>query len=196
MATYSRTRSILDVDSLCPQRLLLRALHAAALFVATAGIAVVVGPPLLDWLPEVDRPREVIGYLLGAQASLAALTLAVALFALQGVSARRDADNRIYRRYVTRSWVLLLSFLSLCAVAASGAMLLAAPRVNDPTIVAGAAFVESLLLGAALTCANSPPGATGRVGEAAARGKRARRSRRRASVPRPTAAHCCGRRDR
>ena len=58
-----------------------------------------------------------LGALLGAQAAIAALTLAVMLFLLQGVSARRDVDDRVYAEYIRRSWVWPVFRYSIGAVA-------------------------------------------------------------------------------
>ena len=55
------------------------------------------------WLPEPKNTLSLLGPLLGAQAAVAALTLAVTVFVVQGVSNKGDADDRTYREYVRRS---------------------------------------------------------------------------------------------
>ena len=110
------------------------------------GLALLIVEPLLDWLPLINDPRPLIGALLGAQAAIAALTLAVTLFVLQGVSTRRDADNRMHSEYVRRSWVRPILWGSLVAVGFTGAMLLAAPKVPNPAFVAACALAENILM--------------------------------------------------
>ena len=56
-----------------------------------------------------------LGALLGAQAAIAALTLAVTLFVMQGVSTRRDVDDRVYAEYFRRSWVRPIFWCSMGA---------------------------------------------------------------------------------
>ena len=71
------------------------------------------------------RRSSLLGPLLGAQAAIAALTLAVTLFVMQGVSNRRDADDRIYRANTSRqSRVQLIFWGSIAAVGLTGAVLL------------------------------------------------------------------------
>ena len=62
--------------------------------------------------------------LLTAQAAIAALTLAVTLFLMQGVKARIDIDDRMYREYVRRSRVRYIFWGSLLAVGVTGVLLL------------------------------------------------------------------------
>ena len=85
-------------------------------------LALALGP--LPWLPETSDARPLILGFLAAQAAIAALTLAVALFVLQGVAARRDADDRFFQAYVRRSWVGWIFPLSLISVATTAAALL------------------------------------------------------------------------
>ena len=75
--------------------------------VVTGGISalLVFIVPQQSWLPEARESRVLLGSFLGAQAAIAALTLAVTLFVMQGISNRQDADDRIYREYVKRSKV-------------------------------------------------------------------------------------------
>ena len=111
------------------------------------------------WLPEPENTLSLLGPLLGAQAAVAALTLAVTVFVVQGVSNKGDADDRTYREYVRRSraeWVL---WGSLGAAAITGAVLLghrfisgtpavldAAQGLPNLTLVAVAALFGNLVL--------------------------------------------------
>ena len=120
-------------------------------------LALALGP--LRWLPETSDARPLILGFLAAQAAIAALTLAVALFVLQGVAARRDADDRFFQAYVRRSWVGWIFPLSLISVATTAAALLLGefgsaglPLPGDVrglpnlTLVAAAAFANNLVL--------------------------------------------------
>ena len=114
--------------------LLLGLMLVAAVF----AVVVLVTPPL-SWLPEANESETLLGIMLGAQAAIAALTLAVTLFVMQGVSNRRDADDRTYRAYVRRSRVQLIFWGSITAVGLTGAVLLveeltsAAAPMAEPT---------------------------------------------------------------
>ena len=77
-----------------------------------------------------------LGALLGAQAAVAALTLAVNLFLMQGVSARRDVDDRVYAEYIRRSWVKPVFGSSIVAVGFTGAILTVERVVVDAAAVA------------------------------------------------------------
>ena len=77
-----------------------------------------------------------LGALLGAQAAVAALTLAVMLFLMQGVSARRDVDDRIYAEYIRRSWVKPVFGSSVGSVVFAGAILTVERVVVDAAAVA------------------------------------------------------------
>ena len=74
------------------------------MIVVIAALVVVpfVTPPM-PYLPEPVDAGAILGTLLTAQAAIAALTLAVTLFMMQGVRARSDVDDRMYREYVRRS---------------------------------------------------------------------------------------------
>ena len=100
---------------------------------------------------------------MGAQAAVAALTLAVTLFVMQGVNNRRDIDERMYREYVRRSWVKGILRNSLLAVGLTGAVLLTEKLVSGTEtassimpglpyliLIAVAAFVINLVLAATL----------------------------------------------
>ena len=77
-----------------------------------------------------------LGALLGAQAAITALTLAVTLFLMQGVSARRDVDDRVYAEYIRRSWVWPMFCASIGAATFTGAVLTAERVVGDAGAVA------------------------------------------------------------
>ena len=110
-----------------------------ALAVLVALVVVPLKTSPLGWLPEAKASPSLLGPLLGAQAATAALTLAVTIFVLQGVSNRGDADDRMYREYVRRSWVQFVFWGSLIAVGITGVVLLGqrfisgAPAVLDAT---------------------------------------------------------------
>ena len=134
--------------------------------IATAFVVGLVVPavtPPISWLPETGEARALLGTLLTAQAAIAALTLAVTLFVMQGVSARRDADDRTYREYVRRSWVRQIFWSSLIAVGATGAVLLiegfvgaseavatAFPALRNLALLPPVAFLANLVLAAIL----------------------------------------------
>lgn len=77
----------------------------------------------LIWIPKITDPGALIGTLLTAQAAVAALTLAVTLFVMQVVGARRDIDDRTHREYVRRSCVRPIFWSSLTAVGVTGIVL-------------------------------------------------------------------------
>lgn len=117
-----------------------------------------VTPPLA-WLPEAGDNETFLGTLLTAQAAVAALTLAVTLFVMQGVSNKLDADDRMYREYFRRSRVRIIFWGSLTAVLVTGVILLvdlfvgevdAAPGIRNLVIIAAVAFLANLLLAGAL----------------------------------------------
>ena len=110
----------------------------------------------MNWLPPTDEAVALLGPLLGAQAAIAALTLAVTLFVMQGVSARRDIDDRMYQEYVRRSWVKPIFWGSVVAVGVTGLALLAeelgtgaplvgsSPGLRNLTLLAAIAFLVNL----------------------------------------------------
>ena len=77
-----------------------------------------------------------LGAMLGAQAAITALTLAVMLFVMQGVSTRRDVDDRIYAEYIRRSQVWPVFVGSITAVAVTGGVLIVERLVGDVGTVA------------------------------------------------------------
>ena len=136
-----------------------------AAVVVTGGISalLVFIVPQQSWLPKASDSRVLLGSLLGAQAAIAALTLAVTLFVMQGISNRQDADDRIYREYVKRSKVKGIFRNSLLSVATTGVILLiivtlsgskstssALPALSNLTIVAFAGFLLNLTFAEAL----------------------------------------------
>lgn len=111
------------------------------------------------WLPEPKDSLLLLGPLLGAQAAVAALTLAITVFVVQGVSNKSDADDRTYREYVRRSraeWVLWSSLGAAAITAAvlvghrlisgSPAVVDAAQGLANLTLVAVAALFGNLIL--------------------------------------------------
>ena len=128
------------------------------LFVIVALALVPFAPPIC-WIPEAGHNETFLGTLLTAHAAVAALTLAVTLFVMQGVSNKPDADDRIYGEYLNRSWVRFIFWGSLIAVLVTGIILLldlfvgevqAAPGIRNLVIMAAVAFLANLLLAGAL----------------------------------------------
>ena len=114
--------------------------------------------PGFEWLPQPDEARTLLAALLTAQAAIAALTLAVTLFVMQGVSARRDADDRMYQEYVRHSWVKPIFRGSIIVVGISGLVFSAqeflgglnstadiVPGLANLTLVAICAFFANLI---------------------------------------------------
>ena len=113
----------------------------------------------IGWMPKASEAHELLGPLLGAQAAITALTLAVTLFVMQGVSTRQDADDRIYAEYIRRSQVRVIFWSSAGAVFVTGTVLTTealvgdtgkiaavAPGVVNLVLVAAGAFVANLIL--------------------------------------------------
>ncbi len=126
---------------------------------AFLGLCVLVAVPPIEWLPSAGDAPGLLGALLAAQAAIAALTLAVTIFVLQGVGARRDAADRVYGAYVRQSRVYCIFYLSVGAVGVTGAVLAggefvaggapvaqAAPGFANLTLVAVGSFAVNLLL--------------------------------------------------
>ena len=117
----------------------------------------------LSWLPKASEAHTLHGPMLGAQAAIAALTLAVTLFVMQGVSNRRDSDERVYAEYLRRSWVRRVFWGSIGAVAVTGLALMAERIIGDTgeiaekvpglpnlLLVSAGAFLANLLLAGTL----------------------------------------------
>ncbi len=129
---------------------------------ATLVIAPFVTPPI-PFLLEPNDAGGMLGTLLTAQAAIAALTLAVTLFMMQGIRARRDADDRIYREHVRRSRMRDILWASLLAVAVTGVLLLIEGFISEDgapsnikrdlrnfVLTAGLAFLLNLMLAGVL----------------------------------------------
>ena len=142
--------------------LLQAAVIAASPVLSVVGAIVLTAPPI-KWLPPASDARTLLGILLGAQAAVAALTLAVMIFVLQGVTSRRDSDDRVSNEYIRRSWVHPIFWSSLGMVAITGAVLLAEefgsagapaldmwPGLPNLTLLGAAAFAANLLLSGVL----------------------------------------------
>ena len=120
-------------------------------------VALTVTSPL-SWLPTTSDARSLLGYLLTAQAAIAALTLAVTLFVMQGARAQRDSDDRMYSEYVHRSWIIPCFWSGLGAVGVTGTVLVAlsfvstgeqgnatSPELRNLILLVPPAFVVNLL---------------------------------------------------
>ena len=90
-------------------------------FVAALGIA---ETPPIPGLPDPEDATAILGTLLAAQAAITALSLAVTLFMMQGISSRRDVDDRMYREYVRRSRVREFFWGNVAAVVVTSTLLL------------------------------------------------------------------------
>lgn len=130
------------------------AILPAIIFSAAFTATLFLTPPFAR-LPEADASGTLLGNLLTAQAAIAALTLAVSLFVMQGTRAREDINDRLYHEYLRRSWVNHIFWNSLLAVLATGVILLAESIMgeSDPTaglrnltLIAIISFVSNLLL--------------------------------------------------
>ena len=110
-------------------------------------------------LPEPTDAGATLGTLLTAQAAIAALTLAVTLFMMQGIRTQRDVDDRAYREYVRRSWIRDILWGSLLAVGVTATFLViegfvsadgATTAINlefrNFVLAAGLAFLLNLVL--------------------------------------------------
>ena len=107
---------------------------AVLLAFVTIGAGIVAIPfvtPAWDWVPQADEARTLLATLLTAQAAIAALTLAVAQFVMQGVSARRDANDQMYNEYVRQSWVKPIFWGSITAVAVAGLAFVALEFIRE-----------------------------------------------------------------
>ena len=99
-------------------------IKVALVAVLVTAVVVLVRMPPISWLPKASEAGTLLGTLLTAQAPIAALTLAVTLFVMQGLSAKRDVDDRMYREYLHRSRVRPIFWASLVAVGTVGIVLL------------------------------------------------------------------------
>ena len=130
--------------------------------IVALGILPFITPPI-PCLPEPGDPRSILGTLLTAQSAIAALTLAVTLFMMQGMRVRQDIDDRMYREYVRRSWVRDILWVSLMAVGITGVLLLGErfisgngatanvkPELTNLVLASGTAFVLNVVLAVVL----------------------------------------------
>ena len=117
-------------------------------------------------MPCLPEPRDVgatLGTLMTAQAAIAALTLAVTLFMMQGIGAKRDVDDRMYREYVRRSRMRDILWGSLLAVGVTGILLISdgfisgdgaptdvEPELRNLVLAAALAFLLNLVLAGVL----------------------------------------------
>ena len=99
-------------------------------FLVSASVTALLLIPEFEWLPQPDDSRIILATLLTAQSAIAALTLAVTQFVMQGVSARRDANDQMYSEYVTQSWVKPIFWGSIVAVAVAGLIFVAQEFVS------------------------------------------------------------------
>ena len=143
----------------------IRSVFALILYVSL-GASIVAIPfvtPQLSWLPQAGEAGMLLATLLTAQAAIAALTLAVTLFVMQGVSVRRDSDDRMYREYVRQSRVRDIFRSSILAVGITGIAFLAqefisrvkvadliVPGLGNLTLMAALAFFANLVLSGVL----------------------------------------------
>ena len=136
---------------------------AAILVIGGISSLLVLVVPAQKWLPDASGSAVLLGSLLGSQAAIAALTLAVTLFVMQGISNRQDADDRTYREYVRRSKVKGIFRNSLLSVATTGLILLVLrtvggsdssgnllPALSNLSIVAFGGFLLNLTFAGAL----------------------------------------------
>ena len=130
-----------------------------AIALSVAITATIFLTPPFGRLPEASTSGTLLGNLLTAQAAIAALTLAVSLFVMQGTRTREDINDRLYREYLRRSWVTHIFWNSLLAVLATGVILLLESIMgeSDPTtglrnltLIAIISFVSNLLLSGTL----------------------------------------------
>ena len=130
-----------------------------AIAFSAAFTAVIFLTPAFEKLPEASASGTLLGNLLTAQAAIAALTLAVSLFVMQGTRAREDINDRLYRAYLRRSWVTHIFWNSLLAVLVTGVILLAESIMGESyptkglrnlTLIAILSFVSNLLLSGTL----------------------------------------------
>lgn len=133
------------------RRALLDPVVLAAILLVAALVVVPLEAPPLTWLPAAEDSLLLLGPILGAQAAIAALTLAVTLFVMQGVRSREDTDGRVYSEYVRQSRVHLVFRGSLIALGVTGTVLLAEKFISEsPKAVAATPGLPNLALLATL----------------------------------------------
>ena len=126
--------------------------------IAASVITLFVTHPISQ-LPEPGEAGPLLGNLMSAQAAIAALTLAVSLFVMQGTKTKEDFNDRMYREYLRRSWVVHIFWHSLIAVAVTGSVLLTETTLSEShpttglrnlTVTAFVAFLANLAFAGAL----------------------------------------------
>lgn len=133
----------------------------AVLPVAPIIVHFTLRPP--DWLPSPGDAHTILLSLLAVQGSILALSIAVAIFMMASVSNKRDADDRIYREYVRRTWVRGAFWTSVYAIALTAAALLCdwyfgkaepaatiPPALRNLSLTAALSFFISLVIPLAL----------------------------------------------
>ena len=99
---------------------------AAVVLLGTLAIIVAVGAvALFGWDLEISEVRTLLGILLPAQAAIMALTFVITVFAIENVTAKRDADNRTHREYVRQTGMRPSLWGGVGAVLVTGALLIA-----------------------------------------------------------------------
>ena len=126
------------------------------IFILALALVPIATPPF-NLLPEADEAGAILGSLLTAQAAVAALTLAVSLFLMQGISSKEEVNNRRYREYVRRSWLTRIFWNSLLALLVTAVVLLCetilsenpptpTPGLRNMALIAIVAFAANLAL--------------------------------------------------
>ena len=131
LVKFLRVRDLPSVQDVLLRVLLAVAVTGPVIFLVWLLAAEPVGA-----LPTASGSTALLAGLLGAQAAISALTLAVTVFVMQGVSARGDADDRVYAEYVRRSWVRPIFWCSVGAVGVTGAVLAVETLVGDTGAIA------------------------------------------------------------
>ena len=103
----------------------------ALVIVGATVVAMPFVTPAWDWVPQTGEVRALLATLLTAQAAIAALTLAVTQFVMQGVSARRDANDQMYNEYIRQSRVKPIFWGSIISVAVAGFIFVALELVKE-----------------------------------------------------------------
>ena len=123
------------------------AIGGTVLVVALVIVAANVVPPI-GWQAEASETRTLLGILLGSQAAIVALTFVAAIFVLESIATKQDADDHMYTAYVDRSWMFPIFLVSVGAVFVTGALLIAEAfgSAGAPYLVIGAAVAGAVNL--------------------------------------------------
>ena len=128
MLIKSSASKTIEIKKRIPESVTVHIQSVVALILAVFLGATIVALPFVTtpwrWLPQFSEARTLLATLLTAQAAIAALTLAVTLFVMQGISVRRDSDDRMYREYVRQSRVRCIFWSSILAVGITGLVFL------------------------------------------------------------------------